>query len=598
MITKRANLTGVTNTIRKVKQSIETQIMTIPTFVGCTSHQLFTVNGTIVDSVPSGEGVKDCRVLIDDEYIYDNIITDSSGVFSIKGLTSGNHNIKLFCEGFLQTCYTFTLPNTTSSTPVDIGNFVLTPVGTNSKVHVTLMDDGGNYVVGAKVELVNSAGTTVQSYMNLKSTFTFEPVRVGEYTIKVTKKGYEAFTSEEFEVTDKDETSLNLVLTQEESNNHSLTDAIDNAQNNFRATTVEVFNMTKITSLKEAKELLYTEGDTPTTNPLYYCIEDFFTEVNADKTDFEKRWLNNNKRIETADTIPYIYAIDLGKRSGAGSINNSLIGALKLFGAYEDTDLFCISGLTETELITGDSGLLDTLLQMLEMMDEFWTHGKMGNILLSFKGQDERLPTEVLSSRKYFNKNLINVLDYKYLGHVCGRFCTTPVNVELGLIPFRSLEIEDVVRKTDDSYIVARNNGLVDIRVQPTSYGKYPRIELGVNTLFASETIYPESKIYNKRVFDSIIREMDEKAQDYIKMSDTNTVITMLNTEMKSILLKHVNAGELDENSFVRVLMADKTTTDAIVEARLIGTPLLENIEVSVTTEWAKDTMTRYYSLI
>ena len=138
----------------------------------------YTVSGTVRDN--NGNSLSQALVYIGDKYAY----TNSSGSYTVKDVTSGDHNVSISKDGY--TTYTTSV---NVSDNVNGQNFTLTATISTYNVSGIVKDSAGNMISGALVYIGDQ-----YTYSAADGSFSVSNVTSGEHAVNATREGYQTTT--------------------------------------------------------------------------------------------------------------------------------------------------------------------------------------------------------------------------------------------------------------------------------------------------------------------------------------------------------------------------------------------------------------------
>jgi hypothetical protein len=143
------------------------------------------ITGTVVDANGHAINGAEANLYNSTGDLVKTETTDNNGEFNFTSLSAGNYDIVVSKDGYLNGTDSATA---TSGTTTDAGTFTLTE---NGRISCTVKDDSGAPVPDATVELYQNGVQIKTTTTNSTGSFEFTNLTYGNYTIKVSKSGYE-----------------------------------------------------------------------------------------------------------------------------------------------------------------------------------------------------------------------------------------------------------------------------------------------------------------------------------------------------------------------------------------------------------------------
>lgn len=259
-------------------------------------------------------------------------------------------------------------------------------------------------------------------------------------------------------------------------------------------------------------------------------------------------FFEENEPVNTDDkTVPYIYAIDMGKISETEKWEN----AMEKAKSKSDITMEVFCGLPSESVAT----LIATAITSIN------TQVRLGNIRTVFftveNATDSALIT--LGATSTIQDSRVGLVEPLLFGKTIARICLTPFYEEAGFNVYRSVEAGTFLERTRTEENALQDGGIIFNHDEKVLEDIYPKINKTVSLAYA-KTEKPNDALFHARFnVDNLMREIFAIEYPQIKANETVESISRLQSKVDSLIETQIGNGYMNEGT---VCVISESTVD------------------------------------
>ena len=298
--------------------------------------------------------------------------------------------------------------------------------------------------------------------------------------------------------------------------------------------TVDKDHIYLISSFREAEALFKQTGATTDTELLKH-LRQYFTE--------------NNYYFADEFGTPYVYVIPVPTTDTSGT---DFTNALELITTKKEVQTIALMGVSDIASIKTE---LATYLS-LESQDGFLRIAYIQAPTLNENETYSAYATRIGGINETLNNPRICLVENEFFGYHIAKICNTPYYVEVGYIPYYSVQIGEFKELTKEERDKMCMCGLIFGEDDYTLSEVVPRMCLGVSSAFGKT----QKADYGKRTVDSLLhsrRNVDHQVREIykiiapqLKRNETSVTLRYVQDEVMSYLDSELAKGTIMEYEF------------------------------------------------
>ena len=295
--------------------------------------------------------------------------------------------------------------------------------------------------------------------------------------------------------------------------------------------TVDKDHIYLISSFREAEALFKQTGATTDTELLKH-LRQYFTE--------------NNYYFADEFGTPYVYVIPVPTTDTSGT---DFTNALELITTKKEVQTIALMGVSDIASIKTE---LATYLS-LESQDGFLRIAYIQAPTLNENETYSAYATRIGGINETLNNPRICLVENEFFGYHIAKICNTPYYVEVGYIPYYSVQIGEFKELTKEERDKMCMCGLIFGEDDYTLSEVVPRMCLGVSSAFGKT----QKADYGKRTVDSLLhsrRNVDHQVREIykiiapqLKRNETSVTLRYVQDEVMSYLDSELAKGTIME---------------------------------------------------
>lgn len=264
-------------------------------------------------------------------------------------------------------------------------------------------------------------------------------------------------------------------------------------------------------------------GTDTTTNPLLQVLEDFFEEAEP---------------VAVEDIgVSHIYVIDVGNGTSYDAWETALTTAKTAQDAYIEAYIglenITDENKTLTNILSKASRIFDAQAVNLELKNGFYT---------KLNATDTELIT--LSNQNKFHR--IHLLEPYKVGKSIARICVTPYNIEVGFLPYRSVDPGEFIQRSRADELLLQNSAVIFNHDEYTTSTIYPKMNLCMSSQYTPDDTRPADSLFHARYnADTLLRQIFDACYPQVKANETSVKLAYIQSQVDAKVDAAIERGDM-----------------------------------------------------